>query len=68
MFVVGLKKEYKYFKIARSTKRFVFFKFIHLFICFVLTYVLYMCMFPAYCFHQRTYMAQGPVNGVLNET
>ena len=25
-------------------------------------------MFPAYCFHQRTYVAQGLVNGVLNET
>ena len=27
-----------------------------------------MCMFPACCFHQRTYMAQGLVNGVFNET
>ena len=26
------------------------------------------CMFPAYCFRQRTYMAQGVVNGILNET
>ena len=43
-------------------KRFVFFK-IHLFILF-----LHMCMFPAYCFHQRTYIAHSLVNGVLNET
>ena len=27
-----------------------------------------MCMFPACCFRQKTYMAQGLVNGVLNET
>ena len=26
-----------------------------------------MCMFPVSCFHQRTYMTQGLVNGVLNE-
>ena len=45
-------------------KRFVLFEFIY----FVLTYVLYICMFPAYCFRHRTYMAQGLVNGVLNET
>ena len=32
-----------YFEIRRSTKRFIFFKFIN----FVLTYMLYMCMFPA---------------------
>ena len=25
-------------------------------------------MFPACCFNERTYMAQGLVNGVLNET
>ena len=53
-----------YFKIRSSTKRFVFFEFIY----FVLTNVLYICMFPACCFHQRTYVAQGLVNGVLNET
>ena len=53
-----------YSRIGRSMKRFVFFKFIY----FVLTYVLYMYMFPASCFHQRTYVAQGLVNGVLNET
>ena len=46
----------------RSTKRFVFFKV--LFIHFVLTYV----YVSACCFRQRTYMAQGLVNGVLNET
>ena len=27
-----------------------------------------MCMFPASRFHQRTYMPQGLVNGVLNDT
>ena len=53
-----------YFKIRRSTKRFVFFEFIY----FVLTYVLYICMFPACCFRQRTYVARRPFNGVLNET
>ena len=53
-----------YFKIRMSTKRFVFFRFIY----FVLTYVLYICMSPACCFHQRTYVAQGLFNGVLNET
>ena len=40
-----------------------FLKFIH----FVLTYVLYMCMFPACCFRQRTYVAEGLGNGVLND-
>ena len=53
-----------YFKIRRYTKRFVYFKFIY----FVLTYVLYICMFPACCFRQRTYGAQGLFNGALNET
>ena len=47
-----------------STKRFVFFEFIH----FDLTYVLYICMFPACCFRQRTCVAQGLLNGVRNET
>ena len=51
------------FKIGRSTKRFVFFEFIY----FVLTYELYICMFPACCFHQKTCVAQGFFNGVLNE-
>ena len=53
-----------YFKIRRSMRRFVFFEFIY----FVLTYVLYICLFLACCFHQRTYVAQGLVNTVLNET
>ena len=53
-----------YFKMGRSTKRLVFFEFIY----FIQTYMLYMCMSPACCFRQRTYMAQGLVNGVLNET
>ena len=52
------------FKIRRSTKRIVFF----LFIYFVLIYVLYMCIFPACCFRQRTYVAQGLVNGILSVT
>ena len=37
-----------YFKIAKSTKRFLFFKFIY----FVLTYVLFVCIFSACCFRQ----------------
>ena len=53
-----------YFKIGKSTKRFVYFELIY----FVLTYVLYICMFPACCFRQRTCVAQGLFNGVLNET
>ena len=53
-----------YFKIRRSTKRFVFFEYTY----FVFTYVLYICMFPACCFCQRTYLAQGLCNRVLNET
>ena len=52
------------FKIERSMKGFAFFEFVY----FVLTYVLYTCMFPACCFRQRTFMAQGLVNGVLNVT
>ena len=56
------KERKKYFKMSRSTKRFVFFFRIYLFISF-----LYTCMFPACCFHQRTYMAEGIVNvGDLN--
>ena len=27
-----------------------------------------MCMFPACCFHQRTYVAQSHVNGALDQT
>ena len=45
-----------------STKRFVIFR-IYLFILFLHT-----CMFPAFCFHQKTYMPQGLGNGLLNET
>ena len=47
-----------------SSKRFVFFEFIN----FVLTHVLYICVFSACFFHQKTYMAQDLVNGVFNET
>ena len=39
-----------YFKIGRSTNRFVLIGFIY----FVFTYVLYICMFPACWFRQRT--------------
>ena len=52
---------YNYIKIRRSTKRFVFFEFIY----FVLTYVLYICMFLACCFRQRISVTQGLINGVL---
>ena len=55
---------YVYLKIGRSTKRSVFCEFIY----FVLTYVLYIYMFPACCFCQRTCVTQGLLNGVLNET
>ena len=40
--------------------------FFNLFI--VITYVLYMCMFPACCLRQKTYVTQDLVNRVLNET
>ena len=58
-----------YFKIGRSTKRFVFFKSIY----FVLTYVLYMCMFHIHIYNTyvafvREHMAQGLGNGILNKT
>ena len=52
------------FKKGRSTQRFVFFKYTYS----VLTYMLRMYIFPAGCFRQRTYMAQGLVNGVLELT
>ena len=42
--------------------RFVFFDFIY----FILTYVLCMCMLPLCGFRQRTRVAQGVVNRVLN--
>ncbi len=38
------------------------------FIYLVLTYMLYICMFPACCFRQRTCVAQGRFNGIPNET
>ena len=52
------------FKIGRFTKRSVFFKSIY----FVLTNVLYICMLPACCFRQRTCLAHGLFNGVINKT
>ena len=56
-FVEGPKREKsKYFKMNKSTKRFVFFK--ELFILFLHT-----CMFPACCFDQRKYVVQGHLNG-----
>ena len=48
---------------SRSTKRFVFFFRIYLFISFLHT-----CMYPACCFCVKTYVAQGLVNGTLNKT
>ena len=59
MFCCRSKEGKKYFKMSRSTKRFVFFR-TYLFILFLYTY-----MFSACRFRQRTYMAQGLVNGVL---
>ena len=60
--VIGSKKEWRYFEMSRSTEKFVFFR-IYLFILFLHT-----CMFPVWCFRQRTCMAQGLVNGIFNET
>ena len=39
--------------------------YIYIYVCM---YVCYMCMFSASCFRQRTYVAQGLINGVLTET
>ena len=44
-----------YFKIGISTKRFVF---LNLFILFLHTCYIYICMFSTCCFHQRTCVAQ----------
>ena len=41
---------------------------IYSFFYFVFIYVLYICMFPACCFRQRTCVAQGLLKGILNET
>ena len=51
----------KYFQMSRSTKKFVFLR-----ICLFISF-LHGCIFPCCCFRQRTYMAQGLVNGVFNE-
>ena len=67
MFYVQRKNK-DIFKIERSRKRFVFFEFIHLVLTYVYIGVIYMCMFPACCFRQRICVAQGPLNGVVNET
>ena len=54
-----------------SRERFVFFEFIYFVLTYVLyiciTYVLYICMFPACCLRQRSRVAQGLLNGVLND-
>ena len=51
----------KYFKMNKSTKRFVFFK--EIFISF-----LHRCMFPASYFLQRKHVAHDHINGEPNET
>ena len=51
MFCCKSKERKKYFRIWRSTKRFVFVFRIYLFILFLHT-----CIVPACCFRQRTYM------------
>ena len=57
------KKRIKiYFKIGRSTKRFVFFEFI------LFLHTCYICVCFQLVDFVRTYVAQGLVNGVLNET
>ena len=60
--VVGPKREIDILKCV-GPRRDLYFLRIYSFISFLHTY-----MFPACCFRQRTYMAQGLVNGVLNET
>ena len=52
------RKKSKYFKRNRSTKRFAFFFFFENYL-----FRSYMLMFPAYCFRQRTYVAQDHENG-----
>ena len=42
--------------------------FLNLFFLFLHTCYIYICMFPASCFRNRKYVAQGLFNGVLNET
>ena len=60
--VIGPKRKISILKWVGPRRDLYFFR-IYLFISFLNT-----CMFPAYCFRQRTYMAQGLVNGVLNKT
>ena len=60
--VVGPKRERNILKWI-DPRRDLYFLNIYLLISFV-----HACMFPAYCFLQRRNMAQGLVNGVLNET
>ena len=55
------ERKSNYFKMNRSTKSCVFLK--ELFILFLNT-----CMLPACCFHQRTYVVQGHMNGIPYET
>ena len=65
---------YIYRGVQRNNKNIFHNSLVHEEICnflsiyFVFTHVLYMCMFPACCFHQRTYVAQGFGNLSLIET
>ena len=61
----GLKHNPIYMYILKwvGPQRDIYFLRIYSFILFLHT-----CMFPACCFCQRRYMAQGLINGVLNET
>ena len=61
-FLLVQRENKKYFKIRRSTKRFVFFS-IYSFILF-----LHKCMFPAWCFRQRTCTAQRLLKDVFKKT
>ena len=62
IFVVGQKRERNILRWVGPWRDLYFFR-IYLFILFLHT-----CIFPACCFRQRTYMAQGLINGILNET
>ena len=60
IYIVGPKREKsKYFKMNMSTKIFIFLGFFSF---------LHRCRFPTGYFRQRTYIAQGHMNGAPNET
>ena len=61
-FHCGSKERKNYFKMNKSTKMFLLYY--NLFIHFLLTYV----FLSASSFRQKTYMAHGLMNGVLNKT